>query len=225
MTSILIVEDEKKLADLLAAYFQQAGYNTHCLFDGTEVVAWVNTQQPDMILLDLMLPGKDGISLCREIRSQSQVPIMMITARVDEIDRLLGLEMGADDYVCKPFSPREVVARAKAILRRTEQARQPGRQSPCNLQMDDDRHSVSYRQQPFTFTHVEYRLLKLLASEPGRIFSREQLMNAMYDDHRIVSDRTIDSHVKKIRKKFTDQFPDIDFIYSVYGVGYKLEID
>lgn len=224
MTSVLIVEDEKKLADLLAAYFQQAGYDTHCLFDGSDVVAWVTEQQPDMVLLDLMLPGKDGITLCREIRSHSQVPIMMITARVDEIDRLLGLEMGADDYVCKPFSPREVVARVKAILRRTEHLKQPGQPAPCTLHMDDARYSVSYQQQAFTFTHVEYRLLKLLASEPGRIFSREQLMNAMYDDHRIVSDRTIDSHVKKIRRKFTDQFPDTDFIYSVYGVGYKLEI-
>jgi two-component system response regulator BaeR len=225
MTRVLIVEDEKKLADLLATYFQQAGYDTHCLFDGTEVVAWVNAQQPDMVLLDLMLPGKDGITLCREIRNHSLVPIMMITARVDEIDRLLGLEMGADDYVCKPFSPREVVARVKAILRRIERTQQPGQQPQCKLQMDDNRYSVSYRQQPFTFTHVEYRLLKLLASEPGRIFSREQLMNAMYDDHRIVSDRTIDSHIKKIRKKFTAQLPDIDFIYSVYGVGYKLEIE
>ncbi len=220
MTSILIVEDEKKLAQLLADYVKQAAYHCHCIHHGDEVLDWVSTNKPDLILLDLMLPGKDGMSLCKEIRHNSDVPIIMVTAKVDEIDRLLGLELGADDYICKPFSPREVVARIKTVLRRTETKPQLSN----NLILDDQRYQVSYQQQTLDFTSVEYHLIKLLASDPGRIFSRNQLMDAMYEDHRIVSDRTIDSHVKKLRKKFTTHYPDQEFIQSVYGVGYKLEI-
>ena len=220
MTTVLIVEDEHKLANLLVDYLNQSCYDSHCIDRGDEVIDWVRGNKPDLILLDLMLPGKDGMTLCKEIRGFSAVPIIMLTARVDEIDRLLGLELGADDYICKPFSPREVVARVKAVLRRSHQ---PSVDS-LDLLLDDSRYQASYRQQTLNFTSVEYQLLKLLASEPGRIFSRNQLMDVMYADHRVVSDRTIDSHVKKLRKKFTEHFPEQEFIHSVYGVGYKLDI-
>jgi two-component system response regulator BaeR len=174
-----------------------------------------------------MLPGKDGITLCKEIREFSNVPIIMVTARVDEIDRLLGLELGADDYICKPFSPREVIARTKAVLRRSQIREQAG-DSPeqsAGFTLDQGRQQIVFQQQAIELTTVEYQLLNLLSSDPGRIFSRSQLMDAMYSDHRIVSDRTIDSHIKKIRKKLHDSFPNLEFIHSIYGAGYKFDLD
>jgi two-component system, OmpR family, response regulator BaeR len=218
---VLIVEDEQKLARLLADYLKQSHYQTHCISHGDEVIDWVTAHHPSVILLDLTLPGKDGLTLCREIRQFSKIPILMVTARVDEIDRLLGLELGADDYICKPFSPREVVARVKAVLRRTVD-NPPG--AAMALTLDDNRFQATFHNQTMEFTHIEYQLLKLLASEPGRIFSRDQLMSTMYNDHRVVSDRTIDSHIKKIRKTFNRLFPDKQFIHSVYSVGYRFEI-
>jgi len=219
MQSILIVEDEQKLASILADYFQQSDFQCHCIHNGMEVINWLQNNHADAVILDLMLPGKDGLQLCKEIRRFSQIPILMVTARVEEIDRLLGLDIGADDYICKPFSPREVVARAKAVLRRVSPDKDGGDPS---LVMDDRRLQVTIAQQSIGLTAVEFHLLKLLASEPGRIFSREQMMRASYDDHRIVSDRTIDSHIKKLRKKL-ESIDASDLIYSVYGVGYKLE--
>lgn len=220
--TILIVEDEIKIASLLADYFNQAGYQTHCIDHGDEVVDGVIKLQPALILLDIMLPGQDGISLCKAIRQFSNIPIIIITARVDEIDRLLGLELGADDYICKPFSPREVVARAKAVLRRSQSQQSI---NPPQFQLDDNRLQFNYQQKTTEFTHIEYQLLKLLANEPGRIFSRNQLMDSMYNDHRIVSDRTIDSHIKKIRKKLSEIYTDKEFIHSVYGAGYRFSIE
>ncbi|MEH6911070.1 MAG: response regulator [Oceanicoccus sp.] len=220
MTTILIVEDEKKIADLLSDYFLQSSYNIHWIHNGIDVIPWVKEHRPDLILLDLMLPGKDGISICTEIRQFSHCPVIMITARVDEIDRLIGLELGADDYICKPFSPREVVARAKAVLRRS---RDQNTVTSGKLTLDDSCLKIHYHGESIAFTSVEYQLLKLLASKPGHIYSRDQLMNTMYSDHRVVSDRTIDSHIKKIRKKLHYHFPDIEFIHSVYGAGYKFE--
>lgn len=220
MTTILIVEDEKKIADLLKDYFLQSSYDTHWIHNGSEVIPWIKDHQPDLILLDLMLPGKDGISICTEVRQFSHCPIIMITARVDEIDRLIGLELGADDYICKPFSPREVVARAKAVLRRSTDSTSA---NPGQLTLDDSQQKIHYHGESIALTSVEYQLLKLLASKPGHIYSRDQLMNTMYCDHRVVSDRTIDSHIKKIRKKFSHHFPGIEFIHSVYGAGYKFE--
>ena len=220
--TILIVEDEIKIASVLTDYFNQAGYQSHCIYHGDEVIDKVIKLQPELILLDIMLPGKDGISLCKEIRHFSNIPIMMITARVDEIDRLLGLELGADDYICKPFSPREVVARAKAVLRRSQNQQSI---STPQFQLDDNRLQFSYQQKNTEFTHIEYQLIKLLANEPGRIYSRNQLMDSMYNDHRIVSDRTIDSHIKKIRKKLNETYTDNEFIHSVYGAGYRFSIE
>ena len=218
ISSILIVEDEIKLAALLADYFKLTDYAPHIIHHGDEVIAWVKLHQPKVILLDIMLPGKNGIDLCKEIRQFSNVPILMVTAKVDEIDRLLGLELGADDYICKPFSPREVVARVKAVLRRTQTVEQ----NIDVLQLDEHRFTVSFHQQEVALTSVEFQLLKPLANKPERIFTREHLMQNMYSDHRIVNNRTIDSHIKKLRKKLADISDGKDWIQSVYGAGYRL---
>ncbi|MBU2881726.1 response regulator [Psychrosphaera sp. B3R10] len=216
--SILIVEDEIKLATLLADYFKLTDYIPYMLHDGSEVIDWVKTHEPKAILLDIMLPGKNGIDICKEIRQFSNVPILMITAKVDEIDRLIGLELGADDYICKPFSPREVVARVKAVLRRTLTESKPSN----GLILDESRLVVAFNQQEVTLTSVEFQLLKPLAEKPERIFTREHLMQNMYSDHRIVNNRTIDSHIKKLRKKLSDISDGKDWVQSVYGTGYRL---
>lgn len=217
---ILIVEDEPSLADLLKDYLQQSDYLTQIVPDGLQVIQTVKQCNPALILLDIMLPGKDGITICREIREFSTVPIIMVTARVEEIDRLLGLELGADDYVCKPFSPRELVARVKAVLRRSAiDYIDP----PSGLKLDEKRLKAELQGSDLDLTVVEFQLLKILSSEPGRIYSREQLMDRIYDDHRVVSDRTIDSHIKKLRKKIVSVASSEELIHSVYGAGYKFE--
>jgi two-component system response regulator BaeR len=218
--TILIVEDEERLARLLADYLRMAGYETHQIADGNPVVEWVRANRPILILLDLMLPGRDGLDICRDIRGFSEVPIIMTTARVEEIDRLLGLELGADDYVCKPYSPREVVARVKAVLRRTTAAPQP---QSGRLQLDESSLRVSADGREVELTAVEFALLQTLYAAPGRIFSRDRLMDRIYRDHRVVSDRTIDSHVKKLRRKLAELASDRELIHSVYGVGYRYE--
>ncbi len=220
MAMIFIVEDEQAIAEVVKDYLHQENYETEIINDGLPVIEKVKLSKPDLILLDIMLPGKDGITLCKEIREFSNTPIIMLTARVEEVDRLLGLELGADDYICKPFSPREVVARVKAVLRR------------FNKEPSKDKHEIkllgeSYKlligQHEIEFTTVEYKLFEYLFKSPGRIFSRAQLMEQIYSDHRIVSDRTIDSHIKKLRKKITDKLPKIELIHSIYGAGYKYE--
>lgn len=219
--TILIVEDEPKLASLLADYLRQSEFTPKIVDNGNLVIDAVKTLQPAAVLLDLMLPGRDGISLCRDIRSFSQVPILMVTARVEEVDRLLGLELGADDYICKPFSPREVVSRVKAVLRRV---RGGDIKIERGFELDEHRLEVRFEQHTVTLTAVEFQLLARLASEPGRIFSRDHLMSTMYNDHRIVSDRTIDSHIKKLRKKLAEIWPQHEFVHSVYGAGYRFEL-
>jgi len=219
---ILVVEDEVKLATLLRDYLQQAGYNSQLIHRGDEVIDWVKNNQPALIILDVMLPEKDGLTLCKEIRQFSNVPIFMVTARVDEIDRLLGLELGADDYICKPFSPREVVARVKGAFRRLQNGGQYN--TAQSLELDQHRQQLTVNGKVCELTHVEFQLLATMAKEPGRIYSRDHLMNHMYKDNRIVSDRTIDSHIKKLRKKLNDYFPDYEFIHSVYGAGYRYDL-
>jgi two-component system response regulator BaeR len=220
---VLIVEDEKKLASLLADYLAVSEYDTSCIHDGLAVESWLAENHTDIILLDLMLPGKNGIEICKSIRQTSQVPIIMVTAKVEEIDRLLGLEIGADDYICKPFSPKEVVARVKAILRRATATSSSSTNTSLPFDIDADRMVMAIEQQAIALTSVEFQMLSLLCSEPGRIFSRDQLMNTCYTDHRIVSDRTIDSHIKKLRKKIA-VIGNENWIQSVYGVGYKLVV-
>jgi len=219
---VLIVEDEIKLARLLADYLSASGLASECLDTGRDVVATVRSRNPRLVLLDLMLPEKDGLTLTKELRAFSDVPIIMVTARVDEIDRLLGLDLGADDYICKPFSPREVVARVKAVLRR---ARRPSERSEApRLVVDVATLEASLDGHPLGLTPVEFRLLKALAAQPRRIFSRSQLLERLYEDHRVVTDRTVDSHVKNLRRKLSATCGDEEIVRSIYGVGYKLEL-
>lgn len=220
---ILIVEDEPKLAQLLHEYLAQAHFRSHAIVNGLEVMPWLESNTPVLILLDIMLPGKDGMALCKEIRSFSQVPIIMVTARVEEIDRLLGLELGADDYICKPFSPREVVARVKAVLRRS-QFQEVADVEQDVFHIDDEKYQASYHGHLLDLTVVEFRLLKKLLSRRGKVFSRDQLLDQLYDDHRVVNQRTIDTHVKNLRKKLDVVAPGENAIRSVYGVGYKIDI-
>ena len=215
MSTILIVEDEPKLAALESDYLRSQGYDTHCIADGSEVVAWVRAHAPDLILLDLMLPGRDGLEICRELRTFTDVPIVMVTARVEEIDRLVGLDLGADDYVCKPFSIRELVARVRAILRRP-------RSGPSGLSVGE--HGATLDGRELDLTPVELRLLRALASSPGRVFPRERLLERLYEDHRVVTDRTVDAHVKNLRRKLEEVRPGEELVRSIYGVGYKLDV-
>lgn len=219
MTRILIIEDEPKLAALLADYLHAAGFATERVGNGLDAVPAFRRQPPALVLLDLMLPGRDGFDICRELRSFSDVPIIIVTARVEEIDRLLGLGLGADDYVCKPFSPREVVARVHVILRRSQRV-EPVTQL---LRIDDTAFIAEYRGQELGLTPVEYRLLRTLAGAPGRVLSRNQLLEAAYTDHRVVTDRTVDSHIKNLRRKL-DQASGEEIIHSIYGVGYRLDL-
>jgi len=219
--TVLIVEDERSVAELLDDYLQAADFTTHIIDDGDEVVAWVRRNSPALVLLDLMLPGTDGITLCKEIRSFSSVPIIMATARVDEIDRLIGLELGADDYICKPFSPREVVARVKAVLRRSGGG--PATAGDL-ISLDKEGFRAYIRGEDLKLTKVEFQLFAALYSQPERIFSRDQLIRHIYQDQRMVSDRTVDSHIKKLRLKISRANPGLDLIVSVYGIGYRLQI-
>jgi two-component system response regulator BaeR len=218
---ILIVEDEPKLAALMRDYLIAAGYPTQCLDNGLQVVPAVRASEPRLILLDLMLPGRDGLQVCEELRSFSAVPIIMITARVEEVDRLLGLDLGADDYICKPFSPREVVARVKAILRRSPQLVACARP---RLLIDEAQYLASLDGIPLDLTPLELRLLSTLARAPGRVFSRDQLLDRIYSDHRVVTDRTVDSHIRNLRRKLEQACPGEQPIESLYGVGYRFQL-
>jgi len=217
---VLIVEDEAKIASLLQDYLAQSGFDTHVIHDGTEVEEWLANNNTTIILLDLMLPGKTGVDICKDVRKSSSLPIIMITAKVEEIDRLLGLELGADDYICKPFSPREVVARVKAVLRRSDSTE---KLSDKGLILDVHTYKATINGQDLNLTAVEFQLLKVLSDQPGRIFSRSVLVDKIYNDGRVVSDRTIDSHIKKLRKKIAEKLPDVELIHSLYAVGYKFE--
>ncbi len=203
-------------------YLLASAYSVEILYEGSQVVERVRQKPPTLMLLDLMLPGKDGLEICKEVRQFSDLPIMMVTAKIEEIDRLLGLELGADDYICKPYSPREVVARVKAVLRRVHTA--PDQQPATErLKVDLPALKVTVDGQDCDLTLVEFQLFSLLYKEPGRIYSRDQIMSQVYNDYRVVSDRTIDSHVKKLRKKLQVLLNDTEVIYSVYGAGYKFE--
>ena len=222
---ILVVEDEPKLAEVLRTYLQASGFEVECVADGLGVMPSVRQAPPDLVLLDLMLPGRDGLEVCRDIRAYAPIPVIMVTARTEEIDRLLGLELGADDYICKPYSPREVVARVKAVLRRSQQHAEP--LDACQaegLEVEPSAYLARLDGTVLDLTPVEFRLLALLASQPGRIFSRDQVLDGLYDDHRVVTDRAVDSHVKNLRRKLAQVRPGHDLIRSVYGVGYRLDL-
>ena len=218
---ILIVEDDAKIADMLANYLHMHGFATELCGDGHDAVARVRQQAPALVVLDLMLPGLDGLAVCTAVRRVSTVPIIMVTARVDEIDRLLGLDTGADDYVCKPFSPREVVARIKALLRRSEGAL--AKPVVAAFAVDEARQQINWRGQPLPLTPVEFRLMRQLMSRPGQVFARARLLDTLHEDQRDVSDRAIDSHIKNLRRKLEQAGTGEAGISSVYGVGYRFD--
>lgn len=220
---VLIVEDEEKIANLLEDYLRQHGYATQWIADGNTVVNSVRDNQPSIILLDIMLPGNDGLSICRELRSFTDVPIIIVTARIEEIDRLLGLELGADDYVCKPFSPREIVARVKAVLRRVEETPAERSGGYRGLFVDEETFVATANHTRLDLTPVEFRLLALFLTRPGHLFSRDDLIDRIYVDGRVVSDRTVDSHIKNLRRKLQAASGQDEWIRSIYGIGYKLE--
>jgi two-component system response regulator BaeR len=223
---IYVVEDEPRLARLVVDYLHAAGHSTRLFDNGNEVLPAVRQQAPQLIVLDLMLPGLDGLSICRELRRFSTVPVIMVTARVEEVDRLLGLEIGADDYLCKPFSPRELVARVKAVLRRYSSPPHPAQADApdVGLVIDAEGHRATLAGQPLDLTPVELRLLAALAAQPGRVWSRDQLLDRLHDDQRALSDRTVDSHIKNLRRKLEQACPGSEPIRSIYGVGYRFEL-
>ncbi|MEO5687507.1 MAG: response regulator [Burkholderiaceae bacterium] len=217
---VLVVEDDDRIAQLILDYLRYEGFTATAIGDGRLALAEVHRSAPAAIVLDLMLPGLDGLGVCRAVRLFSDVPIVMVTARVDEVDRLLGLDTGADDYVCKPFSPRELVARVRALVRRAE-----GRlvTLPTRWQVDDDALRIARGGHWLPLTPIEFRMLRLLLGRPGRVFSRLQLLETLHADLRDVSDRAIDTHVKNLRRKIQVVEPGLECIASVYGVGYRLD--
>ncbi|MDD5213972.1 MAG: response regulator [Methylococcales bacterium] len=219
---ILIVEDEAKLAALLTDYLTHEGFESHWLDDGLNVVEWVKQHAPDLILMDIMLPHRDGISLCKEIREFSNVPLFLITARIGETDRLKGLEIGADDYICKPYSAKEVVARIKAIFRRLQNF---STELPvvAGFSLDKEKLHAYYEGVLLDLTLSEFRILAALLDKCGKVYSRATLLDVLHEDERDISDRTVDTHVKNLRHKLQKIAGDKEIIQSVYGVGYKIE--
>ncbi|EGI73184.1 two component transcriptional regulator, winged helix family [Pseudoalteromonas distincta] len=219
---ILIVEDEENIAEVLIAYAKQQNYETEHFNSGKGVVSFVKQNAVDLILLDLMLPDVDGIELCKKIRAFSSLPIIMLTAKSEEIDRLQGLEIGADDYICKPFSPKEVIARIKAVLRRTSQPK-TNIINHNNFQLHKDDYEARLNGKSIGFTAVEFKIFLLFISHVGRVFTREDIINNVYSDTTDISDRNIDTHIKNIRKKINDIQAGLNPIAAVYSVGYKFK--
>lgn len=217
---ILVVDDEVKIAKVICEYLNNAGYETTMLHSGEEVMAKVEELKPNIVLLDVMLPGIDGLSLCKDIKDKYDIPVILVTARGEEVDRIAGLELGADDYICKPFSTREVVARVKARLRNSvvhENTYAKG------FRIDEDKKIAWLDDKRLDLTPVEYRLLLVLYKNSGFPVSRDILMNNLYEDNRIVSDRTVDSHVKNLRKKLLEiRTNEENLLLGVYGRGYQL---
>lgn len=223
--NLLIVEDDIGIANALVDCLEYEGFNTSVLQSGETAVEVIKDTSPDFVILDLMLPEKDGLTICKEVRDFSDVPIMMITARVDEIDRLDGLEFGADDYVCKPFFPREVVARVRAISRRLSASKNKAVStiSYRSVSLHPESFLCEVEGQRVPLTGVEFRLLQELMSQPGIVFSREQLTEAVYTSKQKVNPRSIDNHIKNLRKKIMVLTTEQELIHSIYGVGYKID--
>jgi DNA-binding response OmpR family regulator len=221
--TILVVEDDTKMVNLLRLYLEREGYTVVATYDGRSALEAAERTRPSLVILDLMLPHVNGIEVCKQLRANSEVPILMLTARVDEVDRVLGLSLGADDYVPKPFSPREVVARVKAILRRASRQEPPKVMNHGELEMDVERHRVTVSGTEVHVTPIEFKLLQAFLESPERAFTREQLLNRIYAFHEVdVVDRTIDVHIGKLREKLGDDPASPRFIATVRGVGYKL---
>ncbi len=222
MTTILIVDDEQHIRDVIEFALKQNGFNVVQADDGRAALESVRLNSPDLIVLDILMPEMSGTDVCREIRKSSNIPIVFLSSKDEELDKILGLELGGDDYLTKPFSPRELVARIKAVLRRTTTTKPPdtGQLKHGHLHMDAKSHQVWWKDHTITLTVTEFGMLRTLLSRPDQVFSRDALMDNGYELHKVVSDRTIDSHIRRLRQKF--QVHNANIIKTVHGVGYKL---
>ena len=219
---ILVVDDEPKIVRLARDYLEQSSFRVLPIHDGQSALAAARQEKPDLIVLDLNLPGMDGIDVCRALRRESSIPIIMLTARAEETDRLIGLEVGADDYIVKPFSPRELVARVRAVLRRTQgEVQTPGLIRVGVLEIDLNGHSVTRANEAIKLTRIEFALLATLAQHPGQTFSRGQLIQRLHGADDSGFDRSIDAHIKNLRRKLEDDPANPRYIQTVYGIGYK----
>jgi two-component system alkaline phosphatase synthesis response regulator PhoP len=224
---ILVVDDDPKTVSLVKLYLESDGHKVLCAYDGVEALRLAREERPNLVVLDLMLPGMDGLQVCRTLRTESDVPIIMLTARTTEGDKLTGLELGADDYVTKPFSPRELAARIKVVLRRTVSEsleRGPAQAAYGDLTMDFRQHTVAIAGRPVALTPTEFRLLGTLVREAGQVLSREQLIQRVLGIDFDGFDRTIDVHVLNLRRKLGDDPSRPRYIKTVYGAGYKFEV-
>ncbi len=224
--TVFIVDDDVKITKLLKSYFDREGFITYLAHEGGNAVRAIRDKNPDLVILDLMLPGMDGWEICRKLRKESEVPIIMLTARDEETDRVIGLEMGADDYVAKPFSPREVVARAKAILRRTQKT--AAKAEPIHvgdLVIDAERHLVKKGNTVLDLTPTEFKILEQLATNAGRVFTRLQIVERVQGYSFEGYERTVDAHMKNLRRKIEDNPKEPRYILTVYGVGYRFAGD
>jgi two-component system alkaline phosphatase synthesis response regulator PhoP len=224
MSRVLVVDDDPGIVKLVRTYLEQVGFEVAVAYDGKKAMQIARNDRPDLVILDLMLPEMDGWDVCRALRKESDVPIIMLTARVEESDKLIGLELGADDYVTKPFSPRELVARVRSVLRRVEgMPARPERFSRADITIDLSRHLVEVRGQPIDLTPTEFDLLATMMEDPGRAFTRSQLLESVqgyaYDGY----ERTIDVHIKNLRQKIEEDARNPQRVKTVYGIGYKFE--
>lgn len=223
MKKILLIEDEEKILELVAEYLVSEGFNVVTANDGEAGVASFYSEQPDLVLLDVMLPKVSGLEVCRQIRQKHSTPIIMLTARSEEIDKLLGLEFGADDYITKPFSLRELVARVKAVLRRG-QIEQANNHLTCEeLELDTEQHTLFVQGSEVTLTPTEFRLLEMFMRSPGRVFTRAQLLEGAIGETFEGYERSIDTHIRNLRRKLEKETAQ-DYISTVFGVGYKLGV-
>jgi two-component system alkaline phosphatase synthesis response regulator PhoP len=220
--TILVIDDEPKIVKQARDYLEKGGFRVFAAGDGTTGLAIARHEWPDLVVLDLNLPGIDGLDVCRALRRESAVPIIMLTARVEETDRLIGLELGADDYITKPFSPRELVARVRAVLRRVQGGvRQPGRIRAGDLEIDLHGHRVTRAGEPVRLTRTEFNLLATLAQHPGQTFTRAQLLDRLHGVAYEGFDRSVDAHIKNLRRKLEPDPAEPSYVLTVYGVGYR----
>jgi two-component system alkaline phosphatase synthesis response regulator PhoP len=218
---ILVVEDEARIAKLARDYLEKASFRVLSASDGVTGLAAARRERPDLIVLDLMLPGMDGLDVCRAIRRESDVPVIMLTARVEEADRLVGLELGADDYITKPFSPRELVARVRTVLRRATGSHSSKLLRLADLEIDLEGHRLTRAGEPVQLSRIEFSLLSILAQHPGQTFTRAQLLDRLHGFAYEGFDRSIDAHIKNLRRKLESDASEPRYILTVYGVGYK----
>lgn len=220
---IIVAEDEAAIAEILAANLRYDNFEPIIIDNGPSVLEYLKSETPQLILLDIMLPGMDGYEVCRRIRQTSSVPIIMITAKISESDRLKGFDIGADDYVCKPFSPREVIARIKSVIRRTsEKPSPPKNEISSEFILNETTRSITFKGQLLDLTSSEFSLLKTFIHHPNRVFERSHLLDLLNIQDNDCTDRSIDSHIKNLRRKLREIAPQKNIIESVYGVGYKL---